>query len=128
MHMEQRLNVLGTDLMPCCTDPMTGFYRNGNCDTGPADFGRHTVCVVVTEEFLSFSKERGNDLTTPFPEYAFPGLKPGDKWCLCATRWVEAYYNDAAPQVILQATHAKTLDFVPLEVLIAFAIEEDEFS
>jgi uncharacterized protein (DUF2237 family) len=115
-------NVFGENLMTCSTEPMTGYYRNGCCETGEDDFGTHTVCAVMTKEFLEFSLSRGNDLITPRPEYAFPGLKPGDKWCLCASRWVEAYREGVAPKVILEATHEKTLQYVPLDKLVKFAL------
>ena len=110
-------NVLGTELVPCSLDPVTGFFRNGCCETGPDDLGLHTVCVVMTAEFLAFSKSAGNDLSTPHPEYGFDGLKPGDRWCLCAPRWKEALDAGAAPQVVLEATHEETLAIVPLGVL-----------
>ncbi|CAH1001242.1 hypothetical protein LEM8419_02141 [Neolewinella maritima] len=110
-------NVLGTALQGCCTDPMTGFYRDGVCRTGPQDTGRHVVCAVMTEEFLTFTKSRGNDLSTPVPAYAFPGLKPGDGWCLCALRWKEAYEAGMAPPVRLEATHESALKYVSLEAL-----------
>jgi uncharacterized protein (DUF2237 family) len=108
------INVLGGVLEPCSTRPVTGFYRDGCCNTGAEDIGLHTVCVVLTAEFLLFSKSRGNDLSTPMPQYGFPGLKPGDRWCLCASRWKEAFDADVAPQVVLEATHAVTLHVVPL--------------
>jgi uncharacterized protein len=110
-------NVLGGELQSCSTNPRTGFYRDGCCNTGPDDAGVHTVCVVVTAEFLKFSKESGNDLSTPMPRYGFPGLNPGDQWCLCADRWKDAYHADAAPAVILAATHEATLQYVTLEEL-----------
>ena len=110
-------NVLGTPLKPCCTDPLTGFYRDGICRTGPLDTGRHVVCAVMTEEFLTFTKARGNDLSTPVPAYDFPGLKPGDGWCLCALRWKEAYEAGVAPPVRLEATHEAALRYVSLEAL-----------
>ncbi len=110
-------NVLGTPLQPCCTDPLTGFYRDGICRTGPLDTGRHVVCAVMTEEFLTFTKSRGNDLSTPLPAYDFPGLKPGDGWCLCALRWKEAYEAGVAPPVRLEATHEAALRYVSLEAL-----------
>lgn len=118
-------NVLGNDLETCCTDPMTGFYRNGKCETGSGDYGLHTVCAVMTDEFLAFSKLRGNDLTTPVPDMDFPGLEAGDRWCLCATRWKEAFLAGVAPQVILAATHISTLEFVSLEELRAHAVDAD---
>jgi uncharacterized protein len=119
-------NVLGGELQSCSTNPRTGFYRDGCCNTGPEDAGVHTVCVVVTAEFLKFSKESGNDLSTPLPRYGFPGLKPGDQWCLCAERWKDAYHADAAPAVILAATHEATLQYVTLEELEIFALDGEE--
>jgi hypothetical protein len=110
-------NVLGGELATCSRAPLTGFFRNGCCDTGPEDHGVHTVCVQVTAEFLAFSRRRGNDLSTPVPEAAFPGLKPGDRWCLCALRWLEAHEAGMAPMVVLEATHEATLEHVPLEAL-----------
>jgi len=111
------INVLGGVLKPCSTRPVTGFYRDGCCNTGAEDLGLHTVCVVLTAEFLTFSRSRGNDLSTPMPQYGFPGLNPGDRWCLCASRWKEAYDGNAAPQVVLEATHAVTLQVVSLAAL-----------
>lgn len=111
------LNVLGQPLEPCSNAPVTGFYRNGCCDTGPEDRGLHSVCALMTAEFLALSKYLGNDLSTPRPEFGFPGLRPGDRWCLCAARFLQAHEEGAAPQVRLSATHAKTLDVVPLEIL-----------
>jgi uncharacterized protein (DUF2237 family) len=118
------VNVLGGGLEPCSTAPLTGFYRNGCCDTGPADRGLHTVCAVMTDEFLAMSKYLGNDLSTPRPEYGFAGLKAGDRWCLCAARFLQAHEEGAAPRVRLAATHIRTLDVVPLSVLRAYA-EDD---
>lgn len=115
-------NVLGEPLAPCCTDPMTGFFRDGSCRTGPDDLGRHTVCSKVTEEFLLFSASMGNDLSTPRPEYSFPGLKPGDCWCLCVLRWREALEAGCAPPVRLEATHASALEHVSLEDLQRHAL------
>ncbi|MFK7740489.1 MAG: DUF2237 family protein [Planctomycetota bacterium] len=115
-------NVLGTDLMPCSTDPMTGYFRDGCCNTAGDDHGVHTVCAEVTEEFLFFSKQQGNDLSTPRPEFQFPGLKPGNRWCLCAARWLEAFEAGKAPRVVLESTHARTLDIVPLPQLQQHAI------
>jgi hypothetical protein len=115
------LNVLGETLQPCSTAPMTGFFRDGCCNTGPMDRGRHTVCALMTAEFLALSKYLGNDLSTPRPEYGFPGLKPGDRWCLCASRFLQAHHEGAAPKVRLDATHQATLDIVPLEILQAYA-------
>ncbi len=117
MSEERQKNVLGGELMPCGTSPMTGFYRDGYCRTGAHDTGRHVVAAMVTEEFLTFTKSRGNDLMTPRPEYDFPGLKPGDRWCLCALRWKEAEEAGAAPPVDLAATHENALEFIPLEIL-----------
>lgn len=117
-------NVLGTDLEPCSVDPMTGFFRNGKCDTCGDDTGMHTICVVMTDEFLEFSKDRGNDLSTPIPEYRFPGLKAGDRWCLCLPRWVEAYNDGMAPQVCLRATHMSVIEHVSLELLHEFAVDD----
>ncbi|MDP2238047.1 MAG: DUF2237 domain-containing protein [Bacteroidales bacterium] len=114
-------NVFGEPLIECSAKPLTGFYRDGCCNTGEEDAGLHTVCAVMTEEFLTFSKSRGNDLSTPMPLYHFSGLKPGDKWCLCALRWIEAWQAGKAPKVILEATHEKTLDFVSLQELVKFA-------
>lgn len=116
------VNVLGSALQPCSTRPMTGFYRNGCCDTGPEDRGIHTVCAVMTPEFLALSKYLGNDLSTPRPEYGFAGLQPGDNWCLCAGRFLQAHDEGAAPQVRLDATHQRTLDIVPLAVLQRYAM------
>ncbi len=116
-------NVLGGELIPCSIDPMTGFYRTGCCETGPDDHGSHTVCVRVTESFLEFSRAAGNDLSTPMPQYGFPGLKHGDNWCLCAPRWQEALINGRAPQVILEATHEGALQHCTLEDLKAHAVE-----
>ena len=114
-------NVLGEELMPCSKNPVTGFFRNGCCETGPEDLGLHTVCVVLTAEFLAFSKAQGNDLSTPLPAYGFPGLKPGDRWCLCAPRWKEALDAGMAPMLVLEATHEETLAIVPLGVLKDYA-------
>lgn len=119
----QPKNVFGKPLIGCCTDPMTGFYRDGFCRTGAGDSGVHTVCAEMTTEFLAFSMSRGNDLSTPVPEYQFPGLKPGDRWCLCAARWKEAYDSGCAPRVVLAACHISTLEFATLEELEDFAIE-----
>jgi len=116
-------NVLGGELESCSTRPMTGFFRNGCCETGPHDLGMHTVCAVMTAEFLAFSKSVGNDLSTPRPELAFPGLKPGDRWCLCAPRWKEALDAGAAPRLVLEATHEETLAIVPLGVLKDYAAQ-----
>lgn len=122
--MEPSLNVLGGKLQSCSSDPMTGFYRNGCCDTGREDAGNHTVCVIVTEEFLAMSRYLGNDLSTPRPEFRFPGLKPGDRWCLCATRFLQAAQEFAAPQVVLEATHQRALSVVPMELLRAHMVSD----
>jgi uncharacterized protein (DUF2237 family) len=116
-------NVLGGILENCSLKPMTGFFRNGCCDTGPEDIGSHTVCVLMTAEFLAFSKSRGNDLSTPMPEFGFPGLVPGDRWCLCAPRWQEALEADSAPRVVLRATHEGALDYCELADLKRYAID-----
>ncbi|MDO5370417.1 DUF2237 family protein [Paracoccus sp. (in: a-proteobacteria)] len=121
--MHPSLNVLGEPLQPCSTRPLTGFYRNGCCDTGPEDRGSHTVCVVATAEFLAFSKYLGNDLSTPRPEYGFAGLQPGDRWCVCAGRFLQAAQEFAAPKVVLAATHMRATDVVPLELLRAHAVD-----
>lgn len=124
-HYPKPKNVLGTELKVCCTDPMTGFYRDGYCRTGPEDTGRHTVCIRATDDFLAFSKAAGNDLSTPRPEYAFPGLVVGDQWCLVALRWKQALDAGMAPKVILEATHESVLEIVSLEELRAHALEDD---
>lgn len=118
------LNILGEELVCCCTDPMTGYLRDGFCRTGEMDTGRHVICAQVTREFLEFTLSMGNDLITPRPEYGFPGLKPGDKWCLCALRWKEALAAGVAPPVYLAGTHVKALDFVKLGDLKEKAISE----
>jgi uncharacterized protein (DUF2237 family) len=114
MLLPMAKNVLGTELTTCGTDPMTGFYRDGCCNTGADDMGVHTVCAIVTAEFLEFSKAQGNDLSTPMPVYGFAGLKPGDRWCLCASRWAEARDAGMAPAVDLEATHARSLEWASL--------------
>lgn len=119
---ETARNVLGQELMPCSNAPLTGFYRNGCCETGPDDTGLHTVCAVMTAAFLAFSRSVGNDLSTPRPDFNFPGLRPGDRWCLCAPRWKEALDAEAAPGVVLEATHEETLAIVTLDVLRAHAV------
>ena len=117
MEKVASVNVLGTALVPCSISPLTGFFRNGACDTCAQDSGSHTVCAVLTAEFLAYSKYVGNDLSTPRPEFNFPGLKPGQSWCLCAGRFLQAHDEGCAPQVNLEATHARALDIVPLAVL-----------
>lgn len=122
-EMDESLNVFGEQLLPCSEEPLTGFFRDGCCNTSPLDAGSHTVCVETSAEFLEFSRFRGNDLSTPAPEFGFPGLKPGDKWCLCAARWLEAHENDMAPRVFLRRTHIRALEIVPLSVLREFAAD-----
>jgi uncharacterized protein (DUF2237 family) len=117
------LNVFGEPLVPCSSDPVTGFFRNGGCTTGAADYGRHVICAEMTDEFLAFSKSRGNDLSTPRPEMAFPGLKAGDRWCLVAVRWLEALEAGMAPRVALLSTHLSALEFVTLEQLKPYALD-----
>ncbi|HEY1880165.1 MAG TPA: DUF2237 domain-containing protein [Caulobacteraceae bacterium] len=119
-------NVLGGELEPCSLSPKTGFFRNGCCETGPEDIGQHTVCAVMTDEFLRFSLNVGNDLSTPRPEFDFPGLRSGDRWCLCAPRWKEALDAGAAPKVVLEATHEEVLAIAPLGVLKDHAFQESE--
>ena len=116
-------NVLGGELAACSNDPVTGFFRDGCCNTAPQDVGSHTVCAVMTAEFLAFSKARGNDLSTPMPEYEFPGLKPGDRWCLCAPRWQEAFIAGKAPKVVLAATQEGALEYAELADLKRHAID-----
>ncbi len=120
---DSKKNVLGGPLATCSLDPKTGFYRTGCCETGPQDAGRHVVCATMTADFLAFSKESGNDLSTPRPEHGFPGLKPGDSWCLCALRWKEAFEAGVAPQVHLAATHEAVLRHVPFEALERHALD-----
>jgi uncharacterized protein (DUF2237 family) len=119
----QGKNVLGGPLAVCSTDPMTGFMRTGCCDSGPGDDGVHVVCAELTKDFLVFTRSRGNDLTTPMPEHGFPGLQPGDRWCLCASRWKEALDAGQAPPVVLAATHMSALEFVSLEDLMKHALD-----
>ena len=121
--IEASLNVLGGELKPCSLDPVTGFYRDGCCNTGPDDLGSHTVCILASKEFLEYSRFRGNDLSTPHPEFGFAGVKPGERWCLCAARWLEAYEQDMAPKVYLQSTHAKALEIVPIDKLKKLALD-----
>lgn len=124
-HYPKPKNVLGGELQSCCTDPMTGFYRDGYCRTGPDDAGRHTICIVATEEFLEYSRSVGNNLSTPMPQYNFPGLKGGDKWCLVAARWQQALEAGMPPNVVLSATHESALQFARIEDLRKYAIDED---
>ena len=121
LQIEESLNVFDEPLIPCSEDPVTGFFRDGCCNTSDQDLGSHTICIEVTQEFLEFSRFRGNNLSTPVPEFGFPGLKPGDRWCLCAARWLEAYENGMAPRVFLQRTHKKALDIVPLKLMKDYA-------
>ena len=125
LEIDASVNVLGEVLLPCSMDPVTGFFRNGHCDTCDQDQGSHTVCAVMTAEFLEFSKAAGNDLSTPRPEYGFNGLNPGDQWCLCAARFLEAYAAGKAPRVSLMATHQRALEIVPLDALREFALERN---
>lgn len=120
----QSKNVFGEPLQSCSSDAITGFYRNGCCDTGEEDQGDHTVCAIMTKKFLTFSKAKGNDLFTPMPQFNFTGLKPGDQWCLCAARWKEAYDEGMAPLVVLEATNELTLEVVTMEMLLKYAFRE----
>ena len=122
---EPDVNVVGGELLECSSEPLTGFYRDGCCSTGAEDVGSHTVCAVMTEDFLAFSRMAGNDLSTPRPEWGFAGLQPGDRWCVCASRWLEAHRAGHAPPVILGATHARALEVVPIEALTACAAAPD---
>ena len=122
MEIYPSINVYGKEIETCCDNPITGFFRNGLCDTCKEDLGVHTVCILATEDFLNFSKMVGNDLSTPNPEYDFPGVKPGDRWCLCALRWQEAYDQGKAPPVFLESTHEKTLKLVDIHLLQKFAV------
>ena len=121
--MSESKNVFGEVLIPCSFEPLTGFYRDGCCTTGEEDRGKHTVCAVMTGDFLTFSASRGNDLSTPMEDFGFPGLKAGDRWCLCVDRWVEAWEAGSAPKVVLQSTEESALNYAPLEVLKKFAID-----
>ncbi len=120
-------NVFGDDLLVCSADPLTGFFRTGKCETCGDDHGMHTVCAVMTAEFLRFSKKAGNDLSTPHPEYNFPGLQPGDRWCLCLPRWIEALEAGHAPQLVLRATHISAIEHLSMEVLLKYAIDADGY-
>jgi uncharacterized protein len=122
---DPHVNVVGGELLPCSADPLTGFFRDGCCSTGPEDPGSHTVCAVMTDAFLAFSRAAGNDLSTPRPEWGFPGLRAGDRWCVCAARWLEAHEAGAAPPVVLGATHERALEVVPIEALTAHAAAPD---
>jgi len=121
--MDDSLNVFQEPLESCSDDPITGFYRDGCCNTSADDLGSHTVCIQATQQFLEYSRFKGNDLSTPIPEFQFPGVKPGDRWCLCAARWWEAYNQGMAPRVYLRKTHLKALEIIPIEVLREYAID-----
>ncbi|CAN5515946.1 DUF2237 domain-containing protein [soil metagenome] len=121
-------NVVGGTLLECSADPVTGLFRDGCCATGPEDVGSHTVCAIVSDEFLEFSRQAGNDLSTPHPQFGFPGLRGGDRWCLCASRWLEAHRAGCAPQVFLAATHQRALEVIPIELLLENAVEPDQTS
>jgi uncharacterized protein len=123
MAMDPSVNVFGEEISSCSDRPKTGFFRDGCCNTSDDDVGSHTVCVEVTKDFLEFSRFRGNDLSTPRPEFQFPGLKPGDRWCLCAARWLEAQQQGMAPRVVLRGTHERALDVVSLDLLKKFAVD-----
>lgn len=123
MQMNESSNVFGEALENCSDNPLTGFFRDGCCNTSDQDAGSHTVCVKLTDEFLLFSKARGNDLTTPVPEFSFPGLKEGDRWCLCAARWLEAHEAECAPRVYLRSTHLRALEVIPMDVLRQYAAD-----
>ncbi len=124
MEQLESKNIFGEALISCSTSPLTGFYRNGCCDTGKEDIGVHTVCVILSNSFLEFSKKQGNDLSTPLPQFGFPGLKAGDRWCLCAARWQEAFEAGFAPKVVLEASHEFSLNVVRMEDLISHAHKE----
>ena len=123
IELDESLNVFGESLLPCSEDPITGFFRDGCCNTNDDDIGSHTVCIEITTAFLEYSRFKGNDLSTPVPEFGFPGLNQGDRWCLCAQRWLEAYHQNMAPRVHLMRTHQKALDIIPIELLKEFAID-----
>lgn len=123
MDIDESLNVFGEPLESCSENPITGFYRDGCCNTSDADYGQHTVCVQVNREFLQYSRFRGNDLSTPIEEFGFPGLREGDRWCLCAARWLEAYEHNMAPKVYLAGTHQRATEIIPLDLLKEFAAD-----
>ena len=123
MSEEDQLNIFNEPLEACSFDPVTGFFRSGCCETSEQDTGSHTVCAIMTEEFLKFSKSKGNDLSTPVPAFDFPGLNSGDRWCLCAARWLEAYEAGSAPSIIAKATHIRALEIIPMEVIKEFALD-----
>jgi uncharacterized protein len=120
-------NVFGDDLLVCSADPVTGFFRNGKCDTCGDDTGMHTVCAEMTAEFLAFSKSAGNDLSTPLPEYRFPGLQPGDRWCLCMPRWIQALEAGMAPKLYLKATHISVIEHISMDILLEYALDADDY-
>ena len=120
-------NVFGTDLIVCSSDPITGFFRTGKCETCGDDAGMHTVCVETTAEFLEFSRVAGNDLSTPRPEYQFPGLQPGDRWCVCLPRWIEALESGVAPKLLLKATHMSVIEHVSMEILLQYGLDADDY-
>ena len=123
MSEEDQLNIFNEPLEACSFDPVTGFFRSGCCETSEQDIGSHTVCAIMTEEFLKFSKSKGNDLSTPVPAFDFPGLNSGDRWCLCAARWLEAYEAGSAPSIIARATHRRALETIPMEVMKEFSLD-----
>lgn len=123
MHIHDSLNVFDQPLEACSEEPVTGFFRDGCCNTSDQDVGSHTVCIETTKDFLEYSRFRGNDLSTPVPDFGFPGLKPGDRWCLCAARWLEAHQQDMAPRIYLASTHKRALEIIPLELLKRFAAD-----
>jgi len=123
MEMDEEINVLGEPLQSCSEKPLTGFFRDGNCNTCSEDVGSHTVCIQASQKFLEYSRFTGNDLSTPMPEYGFDGVKPGDHWCLCAARWLQAFDSGMAPKVYLMRTHQRALDVVPLEKLREYAVD-----
>ena len=123
IELDESLNVFGESLLPCSEDPITGFFRDGCCNTNDDDIGSHTVCIEITTAFLEYSRFKGNDLSTPVPEFGFTGLKQGDRWCLCAQRWLEAHHQNMAPRVHLMRTHQKALEIIPIELLKEFAID-----
>ena len=123
MSEEDQLNIFNEPLEACSFDPVTGFFRSGCCETSELDTGSHTVCAIMTEEFLTFSKSKGNDLSTPVPAFDFPGLNSGDRWCLCAARWLEAYEAGSAPSIIARATHRRALEIIPMEAMKEFSLD-----
>lgn len=126
--MKESINIFGTELALCSTSPMTGYYRNGCCDTDEEDFGKHTICAIMTDEFLEFSKQMGNDLTTPHPQWDFPGLKAGDRWCICLSRWLEALDSGNAPLIVPEACHESVLELVDMKTLLQYAHKKSELN